>query len=153
MAFCLLVGVAVTYGDCGAAQAYAPFVRELPPHHWQQARQVVLREDGGGQAWYANRLLVLPAKANRKSLYHEAGHLVFGADDYALQRRWNAELWDGDEPLGDVQDYPLRMLAEGDAPRAKREDAATSYERYLTNRTIGKRREAWLRANLPELAP
>lgn len=153
LGICLLVGVVVSYGDCGAAQAYAPFIESLPPHHWQLARQVVLRDDGGAKSYHAPRIVILPAKARRSALYHEIGHLVFGADDYALQRRWNAELWDGDVPLGDLDNYPARILREGelDANTAKREDAAESYERYLMGQSVGKRRAAWLGANLPEL--
>jgi hypothetical protein len=151
LGLCLLLGVVVESGDCQAAQAYAPHVARLPDSHWRLVASVRLTERSHGSAEYSTRRIVLPEIARLYFVAHETAHLVFLADGGRLQRRWNADLWDGGRPLGDLLDYPAEVWLTRGASRARLEDAAESYAYHLLGRDVGKRRQAWLREHLPGL--
>jgi hypothetical protein len=83
---------------------------------------------------------------------HEIGHLVFSANDQALQFRWAAWFWSGNVPRGQLSGYSARVLAAGDWWQAAKEDAADSYAAMFTGDPLDTGRRSWLCIHVDGLA-
>lgn len=122
--------------------AYTPLVGRIPRAHLNLIQRVYRTPEGLAWAQASTSSLGLPLPAWDIALPHEVGHLVGYANDFALQRAFEAVFWPGGrQRMGILTTYAT----------LPHEDFAETYRMVVEGYGHHTERGRWMLENVPEL--